>query len=221
VFNIGPGELIAISMVALIVLGPQRLPHAVRTVGRVVGELRRISGGFQDELRNAIDDSELDELRRRTDISPPSLPPLPDDLPDTATPGSDVTWLPTSGSTTPSDASIPPAARHTRGSTADAGAAASAEGPPSGAAPADIAPAGAASVMSPEGGASGGPAATRGEAPTRADDAASADDRPEREGRAGPPDASTRPPREDAPDSAPTTIDGEAPPAGGATAAAS
>jgi sec-independent protein translocase protein TatB len=77
VFNIGPGELIAISMVALIVLGPQRLPQAVRTVGRVVGELRRISSGFQDELRTALDDSELEEIAaRRSAQQPPSLPPL-------------------------------------------------------------------------------------------------------------------------------------------------
>jgi sec-independent protein translocase protein TatB len=66
-FNVGPGELMAILALALIVLGPQRLPEAVRTVGRVVGELRRISSGFQEELRNALDDSEverdLDRLR--------------------------------------------------------------------------------------------------------------------------------------------------------------
>lgn len=78
-FNIGPGELIAISMVALLVLGPQRLPGAVRTVGRVVGELRRISGGFQDELRNAFEESELDDgaTARSDRYRPP--PPPPDD----------------------------------------------------------------------------------------------------------------------------------------------
>ena len=59
-FNVGPGELIAILALALIVLGPNRLPEAVRTVGRVVGELRRISSGFQDELRNALEDSEVE-----------------------------------------------------------------------------------------------------------------------------------------------------------------
>lgn len=58
-FNIGPGELVAILVVALIVLGPNRLPEAVRTAGRVVGELRRISSGFQEELRNALDDSDV------------------------------------------------------------------------------------------------------------------------------------------------------------------
>ena len=60
--NIGPGELLAISVIALIVLGPEKLPDMIRTVGRVVGELRRISSGFQSELRSAIDDQVLDEV---------------------------------------------------------------------------------------------------------------------------------------------------------------
>jgi Tat protein translocase TatB subunit len=57
-FNIGGGELLVIVLIALIVLGPQRLPDAMRTVGRVVGEVRRISTGFQQELRDAFEDSE-------------------------------------------------------------------------------------------------------------------------------------------------------------------
>jgi sec-independent protein translocase protein TatB len=65
-FNIGPMELVAILAVALIVLGPNRLPEAVRTVGRVVGELRRISSGFQDELRNAFEDNDvIDQLETK------------------------------------------------------------------------------------------------------------------------------------------------------------
>jgi sec-independent protein translocase protein TatB len=84
-FNVGPGELIAILALALIVLGPNRLPEAVRTVGRVVGELRRISSGFQEELRNALEDSEvesdLDRLRSVSDKAdgdaPPALPSTP------------------------------------------------------------------------------------------------------------------------------------------------
>jgi len=58
-FNIGGGELLVIVLIALIVLGPQRLPDAMRTVGRVVGEVRRISTGFQQELRDAFEDSEI------------------------------------------------------------------------------------------------------------------------------------------------------------------
>ncbi|HEX6236911.1 MAG TPA: Sec-independent protein translocase protein TatB [Acidimicrobiales bacterium] len=57
-FNVGGPELLVILLVALIVLGPQRLPEAARTVGRVVSELRRVSTGFQDELRNALDEAE-------------------------------------------------------------------------------------------------------------------------------------------------------------------
>jgi sec-independent protein translocase protein TatB len=65
-FNIGGGELLVIVLIALIVLGPQRLPDAMRTFGRVVGEVRRISSGFQQELRDAFEDSDRGE-----EASPP------------------------------------------------------------------------------------------------------------------------------------------------------
>ena len=54
-FNVGGGELIVIAVIALIVLGPQRLPHAARQVGKAMADLRRLSTGFQNEVRNAID----------------------------------------------------------------------------------------------------------------------------------------------------------------------
>jgi sec-independent protein translocase protein TatB len=54
VFNVGGQEFLVILLLALLVLGPERLPGAIRTVGRIVGELRRISGGFQTELRDAL-----------------------------------------------------------------------------------------------------------------------------------------------------------------------
>jgi sec-independent protein translocase protein TatB len=67
-FNVGGGELLAILLVALIVLGPQRLPGAARQVGRVMGDIRRISSGFQDELKNAFDAD--DTPPRRTEPVP-------------------------------------------------------------------------------------------------------------------------------------------------------
>ncbi len=54
-FNIGGGEILVILMIALIVLGPQRLPTAARQVGKAMGELKRLSSGFQNEIRAAID----------------------------------------------------------------------------------------------------------------------------------------------------------------------
>lgn len=47
-FGIGPEELMLVALLALLVLGPERLPKVMRDMGRVVGDLRRTS----DELRN-------------------------------------------------------------------------------------------------------------------------------------------------------------------------
>ena len=57
-FNIGGGEFLVIAIIALIVLGPHRLPDAARQVGKAMGELRRLSSGFQSELKSAFDESE-------------------------------------------------------------------------------------------------------------------------------------------------------------------
>jgi sec-independent protein translocase protein TatB len=54
-FNIGGGELIVIMLLALIVLGPKRLPDAARQIGKAMADLRRLSSGFQNEIRSAID----------------------------------------------------------------------------------------------------------------------------------------------------------------------
>ena len=54
-FNIGGGELLVIMLIALIVLGPQRLPDAARQIGKTMGDLRRISSGFQNEVRSALE----------------------------------------------------------------------------------------------------------------------------------------------------------------------
>lgn len=52
--NLGSGELLVIFFVALLVLGPNRLPDAARQVGRAVNEIRRMSAGFQREMREAM-----------------------------------------------------------------------------------------------------------------------------------------------------------------------
>jgi sec-independent protein translocase protein TatB len=94
-FNIGGGELLVILLIALIVLGPSRMPEAARTVGRVVGEIRRMSSGFQREIREAFDDTE-DTKPRRAESAPlasavadldagdgePDAAPEPDALPE-------------------------------------------------------------------------------------------------------------------------------------------
>lgn len=69
-FNVGGGELLVIMLIALIVLGPQRLPDAARQVGKVMSEVRRVSSGFQHELKDAFDASEAEPPARRTEAAP-------------------------------------------------------------------------------------------------------------------------------------------------------
>jgi Tat protein translocase TatB subunit len=48
-------EMLVIFVVALLVLGPSKLPEAGRQVGRALAEFRRWSSGVQSELRDALD----------------------------------------------------------------------------------------------------------------------------------------------------------------------
>jgi sec-independent protein translocase protein TatB len=64
--NLGGLEILMILVVALIVLGPTKLPDAARQVGKAVTEIRRISSGFQKEFREAIHDPTIEaEARAR------------------------------------------------------------------------------------------------------------------------------------------------------------
>ncbi len=53
-FNIGAAELLVVLVIALLVLGPAKLPDAARQVGRALGEMRKLSSGFQAEMRDAL-----------------------------------------------------------------------------------------------------------------------------------------------------------------------
>ena len=63
-FDISFAELLVIAVVALIVIGPERLPRVARTLGFLVGRARRYVETVKSEIRNEI---ELDELRRIKD----------------------------------------------------------------------------------------------------------------------------------------------------------
>jgi sec-independent protein translocase protein TatB len=76
VLNLGTGEVLVILVVALVVLGPDKLPGAARQAGRALAELRRLSAGFQAELRDAIQEPISDPPRQS------SVPPAPTDEPD-------------------------------------------------------------------------------------------------------------------------------------------
>ena len=70
-FGVGLEEFIAIIMVALIVLGPERLPIAMRHVGRWVRKLRDMSREFRREFAEefAFIQEEMSELRKEADAT--------------------------------------------------------------------------------------------------------------------------------------------------------
>ena len=63
-FDVGFSELLLIALIALIVLGPKRLPEAARAAGRWVGRLRRFISEVKRDFDQELRGEELDELRR-------------------------------------------------------------------------------------------------------------------------------------------------------------
>ena len=54
-FGIGGTELLVILVVALIVLGPKSVPQIARTLGKAMGEFRKVSTEFQRTLNTEIE----------------------------------------------------------------------------------------------------------------------------------------------------------------------
>jgi sec-independent protein translocase protein TatB len=75
-FGVDFGEVLVIFVVALVVLGPTRLPGLVFKVGRWVGKARTMARQFREQLENEIN---LDELNRMADVNskPAKTPPPP------------------------------------------------------------------------------------------------------------------------------------------------
>ncbi|MDO6562452.1 Sec-independent protein translocase protein TatB [Amphritea sp. 1_MG-2023] len=61
-FDIGFAELLIIAVVGLVVLGPEKLPIAVRTVGLWVSKAKRTLSGIQSEINEEL---RLDEMKRQ------------------------------------------------------------------------------------------------------------------------------------------------------------
>jgi sec-independent protein translocase protein TatB len=61
-FEVGFSELLLVALVALVVLGPERLPGAVRTAGLWIGRLKRSFSAIKAEVEREIG---ADEIRRQ------------------------------------------------------------------------------------------------------------------------------------------------------------
>jgi sec-independent protein translocase protein TatB len=63
-FDIGFSEMLVIGLVALIVIGPERLPRVARTLGHLAGRLQRYVADVKADINREV---ELEELRKMKD----------------------------------------------------------------------------------------------------------------------------------------------------------
>ncbi|MGV3003402.1 Sec-independent protein translocase protein TatB [Vibrio sp.] len=75
-FDIGFWELVLISVVALVVLGPERLPVAIRSVSKFVHTAKTMANNVKDELSQELKIQELqDNLRKAENMGMKDLSP--------------------------------------------------------------------------------------------------------------------------------------------------
>jgi sec-independent protein translocase protein TatB len=64
-FDIGASELLVIVIVAILVIGPKDLPLALRTAGRWIGKVRRVSSHFRTGVDTMIREAELEDMEKK------------------------------------------------------------------------------------------------------------------------------------------------------------
>ena len=63
-FDLEPGKLIVIAIVALIAIPSKDLPRVLRSLGQFTGKMRRMAAEFQGQFMEAMREAELDDLRK-------------------------------------------------------------------------------------------------------------------------------------------------------------
>jgi sec-independent protein translocase protein TatB len=63
-FDIGASELLLIAVIAIVAIGPKDLPLALRTAGRWIAKVRKVSGHFRTGVETMIREAELDEMEK-------------------------------------------------------------------------------------------------------------------------------------------------------------
>ena len=64
-FGVDSSELIIVAIVALIFIGPKELPTAMRTVGRLIGQVRAHARHFTSGIENMMREAELEEMEKK------------------------------------------------------------------------------------------------------------------------------------------------------------
>ncbi|MFU7527691.1 Sec-independent protein translocase protein TatB [Qipengyuania sp. ASV99] len=64
-FDIGAAELLVIIIVAVLVIGPKDLPLAMRTAGRWIGKVRKVSAHFRTGIDAMVREAELEDMEKK------------------------------------------------------------------------------------------------------------------------------------------------------------
>lgn len=72
--NLGMPEMIFIFLLALVVVGPKRLPELARQLGKIVAEFKRASNEFKNQLETEMMNIELDEHAKKQAEAAKALP---------------------------------------------------------------------------------------------------------------------------------------------------
>ncbi len=74
-FNLQGSEIIVILLIALVVLGPEKLPGAIRKATKTYAEFRKMSNSFQSEFKSVIDEP-MREMRETADLLKDAADPM-------------------------------------------------------------------------------------------------------------------------------------------------
>jgi len=85
-FDIAPSEFLLTAVVAVVVIGPKDMPRAMRTMGKWMGTVRRVSGHFRSGIETMIREAEMEEMEKKwreqneaiMKSSPPEALPAPE-----------------------------------------------------------------------------------------------------------------------------------------------
>lgn len=64
-FDIGAAELLVIIIVAVLVIGPKDMPVAMRTAGRWIGKVRKVSAHFRTGIDAMVREAELEDMEKK------------------------------------------------------------------------------------------------------------------------------------------------------------
>jgi TatA/E family protein of Tat protein translocase len=69
-FGLGMGELIVIAVIALIFIGPKKLPELAKGIGQGIREFKHASSGLKEEMAQSInrETSEKTEIGKKVDV---------------------------------------------------------------------------------------------------------------------------------------------------------